>query len=182
MRVAVDVPALADQRRELDYLVPPALDGEVRIGSMVRVPMHGRRVAAWVVEDNVEPPEGIALSPLARVSGIGPGPDIVELTGWGAWRWAGRRTALLRAASPTGMVRSLPPRAVRRPGPVVGGEVGDMAREALDAGEAVIRLPPAADAQPLVEALAGAGPVVIACPSVEDARRFRGALTLPAGW
>jgi hypothetical protein len=105
-RVAVDVPALADQRRAFDYLAPEGTE----VGAVVRVPLHGRRVGGWVVSVGISPPEGLRLSRVAKVSGYGPPADIVDLTEWGAWRWAGRRTALLRAGSPPGVVRSLPPR------------------------------------------------------------------------
>ena len=98
--VAVDVPALADQGRAFAYLAPPSLE----VGAVVRVPLHGRRVKGWVVARDVEPPDGVRLSRIAKVSGRGPGPDVVSLTAWGAWRWAGRRTALLRAGSAAGVV------------------------------------------------------------------------------
>ena len=183
VRVAVDVPALADQRRELDYLVPAPIDREVRVGTMVRVPMHGRRVAGWVVAEDVDPPEGVRLQSLARVSGYGPPPDVVALTAWGGWRWAGRRTALLRAASPTGMVRGLPSTIEYRPPPRhADEEIAGMAREALLAREAIVRLPPAADPMPLVAELSVTGPALIVYPTVEDARATRGAVVLPEGW
>ena len=44
-RVHVDVPALD---REFDYLVPEKLRASVRVGTIVRVPLHGRRVRGWV--------------------------------------------------------------------------------------------------------------------------------------
>ena len=47
---------------------------EVRVGSVVRVPLHGRRVRGWVVEDHVAPPAGVELRPLAKVTGLGPSP------------------------------------------------------------------------------------------------------------
>ena len=40
-RVQPDVPAVT---RAFDYLVPPALADLVRVGTIVRVPLHGRRV------------------------------------------------------------------------------------------------------------------------------------------
>ncbi|MGH9125804.1 MAG: hypothetical protein ACRDZ8_13910, partial [Acidimicrobiales bacterium] len=58
VRVLTDVAPL---EREFDYLVPPALDGNVRIGAMVRVPLHGRRVSGWVVDLDVTPPARVAL-------------------------------------------------------------------------------------------------------------------------
>ncbi|MBA3654802.1 MAG: primosome assembly protein PriA, partial [Actinobacteria bacterium] len=93
-RVAVDVPALD---REFDYLVPDALAGAITLGAIVRVPLHGRRVRGWVTALDVEPATGATLQPIAKVTGAGPAADLVELAGWAAWRWAGRRTSFLRA-------------------------------------------------------------------------------------
>ena len=44
-RVVVDEPAL---EKPFDYLVPEHLGDQVRVGTMVRVPLHGRRVGGWV--------------------------------------------------------------------------------------------------------------------------------------
>ncbi len=109
VRVAVDVPALADQGREFDYRAPPGM--EIGVGTLVRVPLAGRRVGGWVVATDVAPPDGIRLAPVAKVTGLGaagrrrrPGPA------WAAWRWAGRRRAA-PAASPLGAVTRPPSRA-----------------------------------------------------------------------
>ena len=58
VRVLPDVPAVD---RPFDYLLPPRMDSGVRVGTMVRVPFHHRRVAGWVMEVDVEPPDGVAL-------------------------------------------------------------------------------------------------------------------------
>ena len=63
--------------KTFDYLVPPDDAERVRVGTMVRVSLHGRRVAAWVVAEDVEPPEGVALKPLAKVTGWGPTVEVV---------------------------------------------------------------------------------------------------------
>ena len=86
VRVLPDVPAVD---RPFDYLLPPRIDAGVRVGTMVRVPFHNRRVAGWVVEVDVEPPEGVALLDVTKVVGEGPDPSVVELCRWAAWRWAG---------------------------------------------------------------------------------------------
>lgn len=74
---------------------------------MVRVALHGRRVGGWITEVDVEAPEGVELAPLAKLSGKGPGRDLIELSQWAAWRWAGRRVHFLRTASPPRMVAAL---------------------------------------------------------------------------
>jgi primosomal protein N' (replication factor Y) len=101
-RVAVDVLAV---ERLFDYTVPEHLAGLVGVGTIVRVNLGGRRVRAWVVEDDVlseAPPEKLR-SLLAAVS-AGPPPEIVGLTEWASWRFAGPRLPLLRAASPAAIV------------------------------------------------------------------------------
>lgn len=190
MRVLPDVPSLD---KAFDYLVPEGLDGDVGVGTVVRVPLHGRRVGGWVVADEVAPPEGVALRPLARVSGLGPPPDLVELSTWAAWRWAGRRRAFLRTATPPRAVRSLPPPAPVAP-PAAGAPAGDdhddLAAEALGAGRAVVRLPPAADVFPLVAHAAARGDALVVAPSVADAallarrlrRSGRAVAVVPAEW
>jgi len=97
--------------RAFDYLVPDAMADEVRVGTIVRVPLHGRRVRGWVVADNVLPgTEPSRLLALSKVVGAGPPEPVIELCRLAAWRWAGTELALLRAASP--------PNAVREPWPV----------------------------------------------------------------
>jgi len=194
VRVAVDVPALADQGREFDYLAPAGMP--VEVGALVRVSLAGRRVGGWIVATDVEPPAGIRLAPVAKLTGLGPPADVVELTAWAAWRWAGRRTALLRAASPPGAVTRLPERrpGTPRPGPGSGagsGEGAQLAREALAAGEAVVRVPPAFDLAALVAGLiAAGGPALVVTPAVELAHRLARGLqregmavaVVPEGW
>ncbi|MGH9000905.1 MAG: hypothetical protein ACRDY7_16105, partial [Acidimicrobiia bacterium] len=93
-RVVVDVPAV---ERAFDYLVPEAMAAVVAPGVIVRVGLGGRRVRGWVIADGVDsevPPE--RLRPLAQVVSAGPPPEVVDLTAWVAWRFAGPRLAVLR--------------------------------------------------------------------------------------
>ena len=79
IRVLVDEPAID---KTFDYLLPGALAGAVgvRLGTMVRVPLHGRRVGAWVVGLNVEPavPKDDLLA-VTRVSSAGPPRELLSL-------------------------------------------------------------------------------------------------------
>ena len=160
--VVPDVPAI---NKEFDYLVPDHLAGRVRVGTVVRVELHGRRVGGWVVRDGVPPRAGINLRSLSRVTGWGPPSDVVELTQWASWRWAGRRSAFLRTASPETRVAALPP-------PAWGAPPAGGSRQVLDealaahARRLVLRLPPAAALLPVLLAAAGRGPTLVIAPAV----------------
>src|SRR6202034_66338 len=50
---------------------------------------HFGRSGGGVVEDDVAATPGLALKPLAKLSGLGPPAGVVALAEWAAWRWAG---------------------------------------------------------------------------------------------
>ncbi len=144
-----DVPAI---HRRFDYSVPDALDGVIRVGSRVRVELHGRRVGAWVVEADVAPTPGVDAKPLASSSGEGPPPGVVALAEWAAWRWAGPLSSFLGTASPDRVVPTGTPAGAGaadggRPPSPGGGSVA-LVDGALGARgtPAVVRLAPALDA------------------------------------
>ena len=116
----------------------------------------------------MDPPAGVDLRPLARWSGRGPGPDLIALARWAAWRWAGRPASFLRTASPERNVAGLPPAAPRAPSRVAGG-TGDpfdrLAEDALGRGSAVVRLPPAVDPGVVALAAARRGHTLVLCPT-----------------
>jgi primosomal protein N' (replication factor Y) (superfamily II helicase) len=99
-------------RRAFEYLVPDELGNTVRVGTVVRVPLHGRRVRGWVLDadvaaDAVEAPRE-RLRPILAVVSAGPAPDVVALCQWAAWRWAGTVASFLRAATPANVVATTP--------------------------------------------------------------------------
>lgn len=183
VRVLPDVPAID---KVFDYLVPDAVRDQVRVGDVVRVELHGRRVGGWVVEVGVEPPAGVALRPLAKRSGLGPTADLLELSEWAAWRWAGRRASLLRTASPHRVVSSLPSPA-RLPGLAA---TGPLTAAALKGPRSVLRLPPAADPGNVALAAAALGPALVLCPTESLVSRVAARLASagvvvarhPGGW
>lgn len=154
VRVRPDLPAVD---RAFDYLVPGAVASRVEVGTVVRVPLHGRRVRGWVVAVDVEPEtERARLLELTKVVGAGPPPEVMDLARWAAHRWAGSEVALYGAASPVN--------AVAEPTPVVGAPAppGHDLR--------VIAWPPAADRRALVDsALAPSGSTILVVP---DAMRL----------
>jgi len=153
VRVLPDVRAVS---RRFDYAVPDKWDTEVRVGSRVRIELHGRRVGGWVVEDPVEPAPGLELKPLKGLSGMGPPASVIELAQWAAWRWCGPLSALLTVASPGSVVRdlpALPSPVVSRPGALTDGPFSDLVSAAFASRGAAtcLRIPPTDDLLPVVE-------------------------------
>jgi primosomal protein N' (replication factor Y) len=145
--------------------------GLVHVGTVVRVPLHGRRVRGWVVEDAVEPAlDPAGLRELAKVVSAGPSPDVVELCRWAAWRYAGPLALLLRSASPPNVVR---------PSVDVGLHTAVFPTRAAPAGleDAVTRdrglvaWPPTADRSELLDALVAAeGTTLVIAPDSAGVR------------
>jgi primosomal protein N' (replication factor Y) len=183
VRVLPDVPAID---KTFDYLVPDALRGQVRVGDVVRVELHGRRVGGWIVEVGVTPEPGMALRPLAKRSGRGPTPELLELASWAAWRWAGRPASFLRTASPPRVVEVLP----RPTAPTAATRSHALASEGLALPCAVLRLPPAADRVEVVRKAAASGNALVLCPTAAVARGLHARLRRggvpaalhPEGW
>lgn len=158
--VARVVPNVTGLDKQFDYLVPEALRALVAVGSLVRVPLHGRRIGGWVVALGEPDPELPVekLVEIAKFSSIGPSADVVELAEWAAQRWgAPRLRPFLVAADPPTMLRSLP-RARRTVGvgsPVVAG---------------VRRTTPLTDPLPMVAEIARSGPTIVVHPTPLAAR------------
>jgi len=172
VRVLPDQTGIA---KTFDYVVPPAWVDRVRVGTRVRIALGPRRVGAWVIALGVEPPEGIALRPLAKVSGHGPAPELVDLARWAQWRWAAKTPVpFMRTASPERNVVGLPARPPRRdPVPAVTDPtVAPLVDDALAGGTVVLRLPPAADLLAVLLAAAGRGDALVICPSRQQARHL----------
>lgn len=185
--VARVVPDVAGLDKSFDYSVPEGLAGSVALGSIVRVPLHGRRVGGWVVA--LDPPDAHAadLKPIARVTGLGPSPDVIALAEWAAVRWAGRVRHFLAVASPPRAVPRLP--RAERTGAVVEPRSPASTR-LLEGGGGVLRLPPTSDPLPAVLSAAARGPALVVAPSADHARLLAARLrrsgltvaTMPDDW
>ena len=181
VRVLVDVPAI---EKTFDYLLPDTLVGsaDVRLGTLVRVPLHGRRVGAWVVGMNVVPAvETGQLLPVSKVSSFGPPRELLGMSRWAAWRWWGRPATFLRMASPDVFVRGLPATRVLDsallpvgPGQVVGVSLGIDVASVVRLNEVcVVRWPVLADSFELaLETARTVGPagLLVVVPHVSEAR------------
>ena len=166
VRVLPDVPAID---REFDYLVDLTHSDEPVVGTMVRVPLHVRRVAGWITAVGVDPPAGVTLQSISKVSGIGPSAEMIELCRWAAWRWAGRMATFVGAASPPSMVRALPAPVTPAPAPAPSDP---LASESLGQRRTVLRLPPTYDLFAVVAAATTRGDALVICPSVVMASRL----------
>ncbi len=173
LRIVAVLPDVTGVDRSFRYAVPAGISAGVELGSVVRVPLHGRRVRGWVVDASPEPP-GPELREVIEVVSRGPAPEIVGLARFGAWRYAGRLRPFLLAGTPPRLVRSLPP---SRPAPALtpppgSSEVAEATRRALSPGSSVLRLPPAAPRLDVVVAalgVVGRGDALVLVPARRDA-------------
>lgn len=161
LRIVRVVPDVSGIDGEFDYLVPAHLDSEVRVGTIVRIVLQNRRVRAWVIATDVTPPEGVRLLEIQKVTGWGPPQELIDLAGWAAKRWIGKRSFHLQTASPLKAVRSLPP-------PVVSKATA--AETKVDEG--VLRLPPASSPLETVLAHDNAGPMLLITPTQRSAETW----------
>ncbi len=186
-RVVVDVTGLD---KVFDYVVPADFEHEVRVGTVVRVELHGRRVRGWVrelLDVGDAAVEADALKPIAKVTGHGPAAELFELAEWAATRWAARRSRpFLVAATPPRVVRQIG--MPRRGAP--SGATSPATTSLLEAGGGVVRLPPRVDVLPAVLSAVAVGPTLVVAPTANVARRLAQRLRaagatvalMPDGW
>jgi primosomal protein N' (replication factor Y) len=163
--------------KTFDYLVPEAWEdgARIQIGSRVRIALGPRRVGAWVTDVDVDPPAGVALKPIAKLSGHGPSAELIDLARWARWRWAAKTPVpFLRTASPARNVAGLPPAPARaQPLPAVTDPVvAPLLDDALSGGPVVLRLPPTADLAAVALGAARSGDALVICPSHRMARQL----------
>ncbi len=167
-RIVRVVPAVPAMGRELDYVVPPRLAGEVTVGAVVRIPLQGRRVRGWVVAADVEPQTSARLESVAHVTGLGPDAAVIDLCRWAAWRWAGRLVNLLRVGTPERAVHAVSSRAPThavgtRPDPASpAGEAAELL--ARGAGVHVLTVSPVTDLAAVAVEVAKLGQALVVAP------------------
>lgn len=154
----------------------------VGLGDRVRVPLHGRSVRGWVV--GLAEGEPVGLKPVTRWLGLGVTPEVLELTAWASWRWAGARCKLLATASPERVVADLPTAPERAPLPEVHAADRVEGRRFVRHGRVtLLRVGPCTDPMGLVlGVLAGlrderrTGALVVLAPTIGRAERLAGRL------
>ena len=108
------LPNVTGLDKHFDYLVPERFAPLVTIGTIVRVPLHGRRVGGWVTALGEPQVDRDSLKEITGVTGAGPSAELIALAEWAGVRWAARRRHFLVAASPERAVRQLPGRSAHR--------------------------------------------------------------------
>jgi primosomal protein N' (replication factor Y) (superfamily II helicase) len=170
--VATVLPDLTGLDKSFDYLVPETMRERLRIGSMVRVPLNGRRTGGWVVALGATSSEVPTerLVPIAKWSGHGPSAEVIDLARWAALRWGvGRLRPFLVSASPASMVHAVPD--VRR-GSTIGTPVAESMQRLLAGGGGVVRIGPNDDALDVVRAAASRGRIIVAHPAHDAMMRM----------
>ncbi len=166
--VARVLPDVTGLDKSFDYSIPDELRTDVRIGTIVRVDLHGRRIGGWVVELLHESELAQRdLKPIAKITGHGPSEELIELAEWAHVRWAARRIRpFLVAASPKTAVKALPlaHRRAQSPAPA-----SPATTRLLAEGGGVLRLPPRSDVLPSVLSAIARGPTLVVVPTVADA-------------
>ncbi len=166
-RVVRVVPDVTGLDKTFDYIVPEEF-ADVVVGSRVRVPLHGRRVGAWVVADVSDAPAVSSLKSIVKSSGLGPDREVLDLCEWATWRWGAKRLRPL-------LVTASPPVVVNRPATqrrtkVLAEPSSPATTSLITDGGGVLRLPPTADQLPTILSAAKHGPTLVVCPSIEGAR------------
>ena len=175
VRVARVVPDVTGVDKIFDYLVPEALAETVRVGVRVRVPLHGRNVAGWVVEIG-EPSAGLEVKKIKsviKVLGLGATAEIVDLAVWATKRWAGRMRSFISTAAPETLINSVPsarymPRAVQY--------ASDTFDKVRDFGGGLITVAPLSNLAPFISAVACDGPTIVVMPTQHRVKLLAAAL------
>jgi primosomal protein N' (replication factor Y) len=133
----------------------------VRVGSVVRIDLHGRRVRGWVVAEGPGAARDVALKPIAKVSPGFVDPELVALSEWAAWRWAGKRRTFLSTATDQSRLSA------------GSGRTPTQYPQKVDGMRSVVRLAPAVDPWPYVAEAADKGPTLLLVPSLARVDRWQ---------
>ncbi len=171
VRVLPDEPAVD---REFDYLLTDEVVessdcAEVRIGTVVRIDLRGRRVRGWITALGVRPQEGIKLREIKKISSYGPPEALVNLATWASRHWLGSRVHFLRTATHDRVVSSIPREKVSQ---YTKFTTNNLAEEAFSRGGAVVRTPPASDDVGIAIAAAAQGRTLILVPTLARSQRL----------
>ncbi len=180
--IARIVPDVTGVDKVFDYLVPETLVGNICVGDRVRIPLHNRNVAGWVLQlgDTTTQFSDVVESRLLqviKVLGKGPSQEVVDLARWAARMWVGRLRAFFVAASPATLVAALPGSRYTQPSARKKFESDEQIVDAMSAaGVSVVRRGPACSPRSLILTAAAKGPTLIAIPTINRARLMAASL------
>ena len=174
-RIVRVVPDVSGVNKTFDYLVPESLKN-VKVGSIVRVELQGRRVDAWVIDEVVR--SGlIKFKDVISLLSEGPSEEVVQLSQWAAQRFCGPLRAVLSSASPSLRVKQLGTRhsgAARKSGQ--RGVVAEAEELFNNQRGGVLVWPAPRPLRPVLESGISRGRTLVVTPSVGFARTIAQAL------
>ena len=175
-RIVRVVPNVSGVNKTFDYLVPESLKN-VKVGSIVRVELQGRRVDAWIISEVEYPSSAINFKEVISFLSEGPSKEVVQLSQWAAERFCGPLRAVLSSASPSLRIKQLGTRhsgATRKSGQ--RGVVAE-AEELFDNQRGGVLVWPAPrPLRPVLESGISRGRTLVVTPSVGFARTIAQAL------
>ena len=180
--IARIVPDVTGVDKVFDYLVPESLVGNICVGDRVRVPLHNRNVAGWVLQlgdttTQFSDVDESRLLKVIKVLGKGPSLEVVDLARWAAHMWVGRLRAFFVTASPATLVATLPGSRYTQVSTRKKFDVDAQAIDAIDgAGVSVLRRGPACSPRSLLLTAASKGPVLVVIPTLNRARLMAASL------
>lgn len=180
--IARIVPDVTGVDKVFDYLVPETLVGNICVGDRVRVPLHNRNVAGWVLQlgDTATQFSDVVESRLLsviKILGKGPSQEVLDLARWAAHMWVGRLRAFFVAASPATLVAALPGSRYTQPSVRKKFESDEQIVDAMSfARVSVVRRGPACSPRSLILTAAAKGPTLIVIPTINRARLMAASL------
>ena len=174
-RIVRVVPNVSGVNKTFDYLVPESLKN-VKVGSIVRVELQGRRVDAWVIDEVVRAGL-IKFKDVISLLSEGPSEEVVQLSQWAAQRFCGPLRAVLSSASPSLRVKKLGTRhsgAARKSGQ--RGVVAEAEELFNNQRGGVLVWPAPRPLRPVLESGISRGRTLVVTPSVGFARTIAQAL------
>ena len=169
------MPNVSGVNKTFDYLVPESLKN-VKVGSIVRVELQGRRVDAWVIDEVVRAGL-IKFKDVISLLSEGPSEEVVQLSQWAAQRFCGPLRAVLSSASPSLRVKQLGTRhsgAARKSGQ--RGVVAEAEELFNNQRGGVLVWPAPRPLRPVLESGISRGRTLVVTPSVGFARTIAQAL------
>jgi primosomal protein N' (replication factor Y) len=179
--IARIVPDVTGVDKVFDYLVPESF-GTICVGDRVRVPLHNRNVAGWVLQlgdttTQFSDVDESRLLKVIKVLGKGPSQEVVDLARWAAHMWVGRLRAFFVTASPATLVAALPGSRYTQVSTRKKFDVDAQTIDAVDgAGVSVLRRGPACSPRSLLLTAASKGPVLVVIPTLNRARLMAASL------